>query len=267
MSDQSFPYQRVLLIGATSGIGAAMADRLVREGVKVIAVGRRKDRLDDFVQRHGSGVAGSALFDIAQTQNIPRFASGIAAAYPDLDCVFLNAGIQRRYDFSRPDSVDLGKFDYEMRVNFASSVALAQALLPFLLGKPKSALIFTSSNLAIVPASPMPAYSASKAALNAFILCLRDQLRGTSVKVIELSPPVVQTELHDAEMGEEAGRRLGMPVDAFADLAYQGLAAGKDQIVIGALFGQPEGTLEGIIDKRRAAFEALAERMRKPLIS
>ena len=59
----------------------------------------------------------------------------------------------------------------------------------------------------------MPAYSASKAALNAFILCLREQLRGTSIKVTNLSPPPIQTELHDFEMGAEVGRALGMPVD------------------------------------------------------
>jgi short-subunit dehydrogenase involved in D-alanine esterification of teichoic acids len=243
-----------------------MADRLVRQGVKVIVVGRRKDRLDDFVEAHGKDQASSALFDVAETQRIPRFASEITTTYPDLDCVFLNAGIQRRYDFSRPESVDLAKFNYEMSVNFTSSVALTHAFLPFLLSQPESGLIYTSSNLAIVPASPLPAYSASKAALNAFILCLRDQLRRTGVKVIELSPPAVQTELHDEEMGQEAGRKLGMPLGAFADLAYEGLAAGEDQLVIGTLFGQPEGTLDGIIDKRRTAFEALAERMRKPLI-
>ena len=79
-----------------------------------------------------------------------------------------------------------------------------------------------------------------KAALNAFILCLREQLRDTSVKVIELSPPAVQTELHDVEMGVEAGRKLGMPLDAFTDLAYKGLCSGQDQVVIGTLLGQPE---------------------------
>ena len=52
----------------------------------------------------------------------------------------------------------------------------------------------TTSNLAIVPAFALPAYSASKAALNAFILCLRDQLRNSSVKIIEVSPPPVQSE-------------------------------------------------------------------------
>ena len=52
----------------------------------------------------------------------------------------------------------------------------------------------TGSNLAIVPAATLPAYSASKAALNAYTLCLREQLRHTTVKVIEISPPPVQSE-------------------------------------------------------------------------
>jgi short-subunit dehydrogenase involved in D-alanine esterification of teichoic acids len=57
-----------------------------------------------------------------------------------------------------------------------------------------SDLSSTGSNLAIVPAATLPAYSASKTALNAFVLCLREQLRDTSVDVIELSPPPVQSE-------------------------------------------------------------------------
>ena len=61
------------MIGATSGIGAAMADRLVQEGAKVIAVGRRKDRLDDFVRRHGQGKASAVSFDIGNLQNINQF--------------------------------------------------------------------------------------------------------------------------------------------------------------------------------------------------
>ena len=64
--------------------------------------------------------------------------------------------------------------------------------LPFLMKK-QSSIIYTGSNLAIVPASGLAGYSASKAALNSFVLCLRDQLRNTSVKVIEISPPPVQS--------------------------------------------------------------------------
>lgn len=61
------------MIGATSGIGAAMADRLVQEGSKVIAVGRRQDRLDDFVRRHGKDKAGAVIFDINDRHNMDQF--------------------------------------------------------------------------------------------------------------------------------------------------------------------------------------------------
>ena len=71
----SFPYKHVLLIGATSGIGKGMADHLVRSGVKVTAVGRRKDRLDAFVSEHGSEFAASAPFDIGDSDGIESFAA------------------------------------------------------------------------------------------------------------------------------------------------------------------------------------------------
>lgn len=119
----------------------------------------------------------------------------------------------------------------------------------------------TGSNLAIVPAWNMPAYSASKAALNCFTLCLRDQLAnaGSNVKVLEVSPPPVQTELHDY-MGQEKGRALGMPLDKFCDEAYSGLASGKDQVVIGSI--GPREKFMDILDKRRGTFEFLAKMIR-----
>ena len=70
----AFPYKHVLMIGATAGIGNAMASRFVQEGLKVTAVGRRKDRLDAFVQQHGKDLASSAVFDIGDVGKIPQFA-------------------------------------------------------------------------------------------------------------------------------------------------------------------------------------------------
>ena len=61
-------------------------------------------------------------------------------------------------------------------------------------------------------------------------------------------------------MGEEAGRRLGMPVDKYTEETYSGLLAGKDQIVVGSI--GPAETFKEIINKRRTAFEALATMMR-----
>ena len=74
-----FQYKHVLMIGATSGIGAAMADRLIQEGSKVIAVGRRQDRLEDFVRKHGIDKASAAKFDITDEQNMDEFVKQLVA--------------------------------------------------------------------------------------------------------------------------------------------------------------------------------------------
>lgn len=68
-----FPYNTVLLVGATSGIGAALADRLVQEGSKVIAVGRRQERLDAFVRNHGDANASSINYDITDRNGLDGF--------------------------------------------------------------------------------------------------------------------------------------------------------------------------------------------------
>ena len=105
--------------------------------------------------------------------------------YPSIDCVFLNAGTVHRFDFSKPDSVDLEVFNREITVNFTSFVALTQSLVPHLLARNEpSSLIFTGTQISLVPAFSLPAYSASKAALDAFIMCLREQLRDTDRKSV-----------------------------------------------------------------------------------
>lgn len=69
----AFQYKHVLMIGGTSGIGRAMADRLIKADVKVAAVGRRQDRLDDFVKSHGENKASAVAFDITKLDEIPQF--------------------------------------------------------------------------------------------------------------------------------------------------------------------------------------------------
>lgn len=70
-----FPYKRVLVIGATSGIGEALASRLVEEGASVIVVGRRKEKLEDFVHKHGKDRATAIPFDITEMDKISNFAT------------------------------------------------------------------------------------------------------------------------------------------------------------------------------------------------
>ena len=68
-----FPYKKVLVIGATSGIGEAMAARLVREGSSVIVAGRRKERLVEFVHKYGKDKSSAVPFDITEFEKIPNF--------------------------------------------------------------------------------------------------------------------------------------------------------------------------------------------------
>lgn len=72
-SKMPFRYKHVLMVGATSGIGAAIANRLVQEGSKVTAVGRRQDKLDEFVHRHGKDKASAIKFDISDRQSMDEF--------------------------------------------------------------------------------------------------------------------------------------------------------------------------------------------------
>lgn len=99
----------------------------------------------------------------------------------------------------------------------------------------------------------MPGYSASKGALDAFVMCLREQLRDTNVTVQHISPGPVQTELHDAEMGKEAGSKFGMPMKEFVSEVSAGLDEGKLDIFPGTLGGSTKEQFLEIVRVREEA--------------
>jgi short-subunit dehydrogenase involved in D-alanine esterification of teichoic acids len=202
----------------------------------VIASGRRKENLGQLVQKYGQDKVSAAPFDITNLDDIPRFATNITNTHQDLDCVFLNSGIQRGFDFAKPETVDITVINEEFVTNYLSYLALTKAFLPFLQSKATdSSLIYTTSGLALVPLLRCPNYCATKAALHHFILCLRRQLQDSKIKVIEIFPPAVQTELHDERHQPDikSGHLIGMPLDEFTEEAYRGLVQGKDQIPVG----------------------------------
>ncbi|KAL1606314.1 hypothetical protein SLS60_003716 [Paraconiothyrium brasiliense] len=241
-----------------------MADKLVAEGIHVTAVGRRKDRLDAFVSTHGSSKASSLVADISDISSIPAFAQNAIKQYPTIDAIFLNAGMQRHYNFASPSTVKLSQFNEEITTNFTSFVALTHAFLPHLLESANpTGLIYTGTHISLVPASTMPAYSASKAALDAFIQCIREQLRNTKVEVVHISPPLVQTELHDFEMGAETGRKMGVPVEEFVAETWTELKEGQRDIYIGSIGASTKDQFMEIADKRAEAIDRLNQLLRR----
>jgi NADP-dependent 3-hydroxy acid dehydrogenase YdfG len=113
-----YPYKKVFKIGATSGIGKALTQRLASNGVHVVASGRRAESLDSLQQEFGKDKISTIKLDIT-----------------DLDQVFVNAGIQRGMDFTKPASLDFQAFQDELTTNYTAAVKLTMAFLPFLQGR------------------------------------------------------------------------------------------------------------------------------------
>lgn len=236
LTAMGFQYKKVLLIGATSGIGKALAERFIEEGSYVIAVGRRKEKLEELIHKYGHDKVSAVPFDITKMNAIRAFATNVTGTHKDLDCIILNSGIQRKVDFSEPEEVDMDVVNEEFVTNYLSQLAITKEFLPFLKKKStETALVYTTSGLAMIPITRCMNYCATKAALHQFILSLRVQLIGTKVKVIELFPPAVQTELHDAKHQPDIkdGHLMGMPLEEFTEEAYRGLAGGFEQIPVG----------------------------------
>lgn len=249
-----FKYNKILVIGATSGIGLALSKKFVAEGSAVVATGRRKENLDDLAKQY-EGKVDTAVFDITDLKAIPKFVDDVFAKNADIDCVFLNAGMQRHLQWQKPESVDLDLLETEFTTNYLSYMHLTKALLPHLQKQaPKeTSLVYVTSGLALVPIMSCPNYCASKAALHSMVLAMRVQLKeiNSNVKIIELLPPAVQTELHDDKHQPEfkgRGRQMGMPLGEFTEEAYAGLnSEDNEQVPVQAVkqfFGFYEWEME-----------------------
>ncbi|KAK8073208.1 hypothetical protein PG994_004107 [Apiospora phragmitis] len=228
----SFPYNNVVVIGATSGIGLALAERMIENGVFVIGVGRRKDRLDEFVSKHGSDKCAASQFDITHLESIKSWVEGLLKQHPNVDAVMLNSGIQRTLDFTNPQGIDLSRVHQEITTNYTSYISLLTYFLPHLQARgPQSpaAVIAVTSGLAVVPMPRCGNYCATKSALHSLLWSVRAQLAADEhsqhVKVVEILPPAVQTELH-SQQPDLVARGLGdigITLEEFTDAAWAGL--------------------------------------------
>jgi uncharacterized oxidoreductase len=196
----------VLITGGGTGIGRGLAERLHRLGNQVVIAGRRREPLQE-VATANPGVQILSL-DQADPADIRRFATELTDHYPDLNVVINNAGIQRVEDLTTSGP---GTAEQTVTINLLGPIRLTAALLPSLLKKPRAAIVNVTSGLAFMPSALTPTYCATKAALHSYTQSLRFQLRETSVQVIEIIPPQVQTALQ----GERGFDPRAMPLDEY----------------------------------------------------
>jgi len=214
----------IFITGGGSGIGRGLAEELHKRGNKVIVSGRRKSRLDSVVNAN-AGIEAVEL-DITDPDNIKGVAQNLAAEHPNLNVLINNAGIME------PDQA-AGVIDDRLLVstvttNLLGPIRLSSALMNQLKGR-RGVIMYNTSVLGFVPMAVAAVYSATKAALHSYVLSQRFLLRDSGVRVLEMAPPWVRTELMNSQEAEQA-----MPVDRFISETLEVLGTDADEILVEA---------------------------------
>ena len=215
----------VFITGGTSGIGRGLAEALSKRGNKVIIAGRRKALLDE-IAKHNPGIDTVEL-DIGNAAQIRAVAKQLIERYPALNVVINNAGIM-------PFDDAAGALDDEQAVrlvetNLLGPVRVSAAFVEHLKRQPESTIINNSSVLAFVPLAPTALYSATKAAIHSYTLSQRFALRDTSVSVLEIAPPWVDTDLI-----HKSGDPRAMQLDAFIAETLERLETASTEVIVDA---------------------------------
>jgi short-subunit dehydrogenase involved in D-alanine esterification of teichoic acids len=215
---------KVLITGGTSGIGLKMVEALLREKAKVIVVARDQAKLDQLQQNYE--LSGVYCCDLSDPQAIEQSIEVIMASHPDLQVLINNAGIQNNIRFY--DAISTPKvIEDELRINFLAPLLLIRTLLPNLLKQKEAAIVNVTSGLAIVPKTNSAVYCGTKGGLRIFTQALRNQLKDTSVHMIEILPSVVDTKM-------TAGRgRNKLSPERVAFDTVKALHKGKSEVHVG----------------------------------
>ncbi len=212
----------IFITGGT-GIGRGLAEALHKLGNKVIISGRRQKHLDATTTANPG--MDSVELDISDSASIGAVAKRLIADYPALNVLINNAGIMLIDDAA-------GKIDDQLltstvTTNLLGPIRLTSALIEHLKKQPNATVIYNTSALAFVPLALTAVYSSTKAALHSYVLSQRYKLKGTSVSVLEISPPWVQTDLLNSKEEPRA-----MPLKEFIEETMKVLGTDAKEILV-----------------------------------
>jgi uncharacterized oxidoreductase len=213
----------VFITGGGSGIGRGLAEALHKLGNQVIIAGRRKGHLTDTVQAN-PGMHAIEL-NIEDPASIAAVAQEVVTKYPEVNVLINNAGIMHVDDVS--GGIDDAVAASTVTTNLLGPIRMTAALVEHLKKQKASAIINVSSVLGFVPLAFAAVYSSTKAALHSYSQSLRYKLSGSSVEVLELAPPWVQTDLLNSRNEPRA-----MPLLEFIDETIKVLATNADEVLV-----------------------------------
>lgn len=213
----------VFITGGGSGIGRGLAEAFHKRGNQVIISGRRKSHLSETIQANPD--MQSVELNVQDPASIAAVAKKLIEDYPKLNVLINNAGIML------PDNAS-GEMDEAVLVptittNLLGPVRMSSALMEHLKKQPDATIINVTSGLAFVPLAMTAVYSSTKAALHSYSMSMRYKLKGTSVKVLELAPPWVRTDLMNSKEAAQA-----MPLNEFIDETMKILGTNADEVLV-----------------------------------
>ncbi len=231
---------RVLITGASSGIGERVALQLAEKGAHLFLTARSEEALESVAQScRELGVRVDVLpSDVTDPDGCRRIVENAVDALQGLDLIILSAGLSMGARFD--EITDLSLFDRIMRVNYLGTVYVTHFALPAL-KRSRGMIVGLSSHTGLTGVPTRSAYAASKHAVNGFLDSIRIELRPFGVRVLVVSPGPVATAVRSAALGPD-GRELGphlghthrqaMPVDVCAAQIIRAIERDRRQLVM-----------------------------------
>jgi short-subunit dehydrogenase len=229
--------RRVLVTGASSGIGAGLAEAFAKAGATVGLVARREDRLAEVLERCRQYSPASRMWvaDLAHHAAVDALAVTAMSELGGVDVLVNNAGIPKRRHVT---ALDAATVDAVMNINYSSPVRLTLALLPQMLERGEGRILNISSVAATLSPPGEAAYAATKAAVTVFSESMAVDLWDTGVKVTIVYPGVVDTELFTLPDNDPFVAQVeSITVDEAVATIMQGLANEAAQVYVPAWFG------------------------------
>jgi len=231
----SYPFTSALVTGASSGIGEELTRRLVAAGVPVVAVARRRDRLDALAAELG-GVE-VLVADLATADGQDAVAARIADDDRPVELVVNNAGFGTGGAFVK---LDVERLSEEISVNVTALTRLSHAAVAAMTGRGRGWLLNVSSFASFQPAPRLAVYAATKAYVTSLSESLHQEDAGAGVVVTALCPGLVHTEFQDVSNTHHYQTNLPgfvwVEVDEVCTAALEGVAKGRALVVPGAFY-------------------------------
>jgi 3-hydroxy acid dehydrogenase / malonic semialdehyde reductase len=193
----------VFVTGATSGFGAAIARRFAAEGHRIIAAGRRRERLAGLVDEFGSIRIHPMILDVRDRAGVEAAVTGLPADLAAIDLLVNNAGLALGLEPAQRTNLD--DWDSMVDTNVSGLMYVTRAVLPGMVARRRGHIVNLGSIAGTYPYPGGNVYGATKAFVHQFSLGLRADLLGTSVRVTSVEPGLVGgTEFSTVRFGGDA---------------------------------------------------------------